>query len=116
MYSSESEWISSFSESQIISDKYHYFLIFNQIPYFRIILERLQELNFNVKDKDRFHITIGDIEEVTKSTILNQEIISSILNKKLSEKLYEYFTNLKWCITIATLDEMPVKWYYQIML
>jgi len=110
--SSES-WQSIFLTSSIIVSKELYVLVFNPISYFEKYLDKLKEHNFNVKS-NKFHITLGTVNDINNSKILKKEVEETIQNKKISNKLLEYFSSLTWCFTLVTLETMPVKWYEQI--
>ena len=68
----------------------------------------LEKNTYNVKS-ERFHITLGETEEIDEVENIKKEVDASIQNNILSQAFIEFFGGLEWSVSIVNLSKFPAK-------
>ena len=100
----EIDFKSYFYECMIKETSSLYIVIFQKVPIFIDLLEYLEKMNYRVKSK-RFHLSLGEINEIDSIPLLQENVAWSLDNNNLSLDLIDYFSNLEWTVSIMIFGE-----------
>jgi hypothetical protein len=98
-----------FNNAKLLKTSKDFILItFEPIPCLNSVITLLSKLNYKTKPLNRFHISLGNLDELLKFNILTEDKAKL---SELPERLRKYFEEQDWFITISVIDENKIiKW------
>ena len=85
---------------------------FDKIDVLDSIIDKLKDLGYTTKPS-KFHITLGDIDELSQIDTLYNIIQNSLTNSSLASELKKYLINQEWTLTYTTKELEKVSWAKQ---